>query len=112
MRSDDVIATLTRLCAQEKEMITRGKLDELAPLIVRKQALVDELADMNPEGLALVRDLLGRSQTLIEAAIKGVKSARLRLLQIRNAGDAINSYDPAGKTRIIGDSSATVERRF
>jgi hypothetical protein len=112
MNDIDAIAGIQEICRQERELIGAGKFDALVPLIARKQAIADDLVMADPESLSRLRDLLGRSQALTEAAIKGVKSARQRLHQIRNAGSAINSYDLTGKTRVIGDVGTTIERRF
>lgn len=106
------IAQLEQICGQEMTLIRAGRLDALGPLVARKQALAETLADADPAALAQVQDLLDRNQMLLEAAIRGLRSARQRIAQIRGAGAGINSYDPNGQTRRIGASGMTVERRF
>jgi hypothetical protein len=106
------IAHQDQLSGPEMAQIRAGRLDALGPLVARNQALAETLADADPAALAQVRDLLGRNQVLLEAAIRGLRAARQRIAQIRGAGAGINSYDPNGQTRRIGASGMTVERRF
>lgn len=100
VRDKGPAAALAALLVSEREALLSGDLAALADLADRKQRLLAEL-----DGAAVERPLLATilsrsksNQSLIEAALRGVRKARERLEVARAGGATLDTYDARGNT--------------
>lgn len=110
-----VLRRLEEVMAEERRAIRSGDLQALGALVARKFAILDRLAAAEPMGaretLARARDLAEINQTLLSAALDGVRSARMRLAAILEAGSRFDTYDRDGRMRTVRLAAGSVERR-
>ncbi len=113
----DLLRRIEELLHVERHLIREGSFDQLAKLAVTKESLMQELgaheknAELTHAPLARIRVMAERNQSLINAALKGIRAAQKRLEMIQRASSSMNSYDRLGKTRAIGSAFPSVERR-
>lgn len=108
-RADELMALLNR----ELALLISGKLGELGGIATEKERLVRGLATGSGQS-ARLQELLRQSHrnaALLEAAAKGIDSARRRLKALREATGPIRSYGPAGERQRIGTSHPNFSRK-
>ena len=105
------IAELKSLLVQEREILRKGAFAEMPALAQRKQELIGALEGTPGSALADVRAQALRNQTLLDAALRGVRNARGRLQQIEEGARGFTGYDRNGQARRISRGEGTVEIR-
>lgn len=112
--TETIIAALDSLLERERRAILAGALDELAPLMGEKSALIDALTNVGPPRVAMdgVRAKARRNQDLIESAMDGIRSVAQRLATIRRLRASMDTYDSAGQRHPTqGGRGGSVEKR-
>lgn len=112
MSVDRAVARLERLLQEERILLLRGDLQRLGPLVPRKEKLLRALItgpDDRP-GIARLRALSERNQTLLQAAQRGIGAARTRLDQIAR-GTPVGTYSRTGEKTQIARPVQTLQRR-
>jgi flagellar biosynthesis/type III secretory pathway chaperone len=114
MTESDPIAALGRLLKDERKALLSGDLAALPALIADKERLLDALADVplpNAPALERLRNAAKGNQRLLDAALKGVRTARARLETARSGGPALSTYNARGQAESHGTGQPSVERR-
>lgn len=105
------LAELQDLLAQERDVIRVADFSRLGALVHRKQELISALTGTPATMLAEIRKDAERNQRLLEAALRGIGSARNRLRQIREGARGFTGYDRHGNPQRISRGDGTVEVR-
>ncbi|GAB4295462.1 MAG: hypothetical protein Kow0058_13040 [Roseovarius sp.] len=115
------LARLDDLLERERGALLAGRLERLPALLEEKTALLAALAGAGdaaapgPERQHLLTALgakAARNQTLLEAALRGIRAATGRIAALRQTRRTFETYDRAGRRRPIGDDAAArLERR-
>ncbi|MGC1427180.1 MAG: hypothetical protein WA822_01215 [Albidovulum sp.] len=111
-----------RLCADietlihsERLAIRQGNLTELGALAARKAHLIGQIAPTGDRAMAarllVLKQRAEANQTLLSAAIDGVKAARARLSAIRGVAFRLDTYDSNGRAQSVAFEAGSVERR-
>ncbi len=108
---DVAVSALIDLMRLEREAILAGDFSEIEGFAARKSALLESIAGAKPERLRYAKRAASENLQLLDAALKGVRSAQQRLNLILKAQSGFNSYDTRGRSRGIGPGSSTVEKR-
>lgn len=107
------LAELEALLDREAAAVRCADFTGLEGLATRKQALIDALAgEPAPEEQALdrLRQKAARNASALEAARQGLRAARRRILELRQA-DRPETYDSAGRRQGLSPASGAVEKR-
>lgn len=118
MQGNDMQITmdaLDDLLDSERAALLKGKLDEVARLHTRKEALIYALNRFEFED----REMLGplhskveRNQALLDSALDGVRSVARRLAAIRRVRQSLDTYDAFGKKQSVDvGQGGAVEKR-
>lgn len=112
--ADPALVRLDRLLDEERALVRSGRLEELAELLVRKEALVARLTDRDAGVLAqqALRDKILRNQRLLEGALAGLGDVARRLERVRETRGALETYGSDGRRAAIGaHGGRRMERR-
>lgn len=112
--ANDPIGAIERLAKAERSALLSGRFAELPALLREKQALAHGLpgaAHASPDALIAVLARLRANQRLIESALGGIRAARQRLAAVRAIAEGTTAYTAEGRTRRIGATRASVEKR-
>ncbi|NCO86073.1 MAG: flagellar protein FlgN [Rhodobacterales bacterium] len=111
--AENTTSALLDLLETERAAILAGQFDSLAPLAPRKEALFAALAQAPADPATL--DRLGRSlthnQSLLEAAILGVRDAAARLDHVNTLRQGFATYDSAGQKSTVATARPAFERK-
>lgn len=106
---------LDDLLDAEREALLKGKLDQVARLHIRKEALIDTLNRLEFGDRGVLEGLHGkvqRNQALLDSALDGVRSVARRLAAIRRVRQSLDTYDSFGQKQTVDvRTSGTVEKR-
>jgi flagellar biosynthesis/type III secretory pathway chaperone len=114
MKDLDPTAALRRLLKDERLALLSGDLAALPALIADKERLLGALGGGSaPDATALerLRYAAVGNQRLLEAALRGVSTARARLETVRSGGPALSTYNARGQSETHGTARPNVERR-
>lgn len=115
MKGADAAEALRRLLAEERAALLSGDLSALPRLIAGKEVALESLSasvEQAPGGLLeRLRDLAAQNQTLLDAALRGVRAAQERLEIARNGGPPLGSYDARGRATTLPTGHSSVLRR-
>jgi flagellar biosynthesis/type III secretory pathway chaperone len=112
--SNAIIDRLDRLLDEERAILRSGRLEALADLLARKEAIVARLASA---GAAVatngeLRCKIVRNQRLLEGALSGLGEVESRLEQVRESRRTLETYGSDGRRAAIGASGGgRMERR-
>ncbi len=110
-----ILRDLHALLSREAEVIRSAAFDRLAGLEIEKSALADRLVACDPgpsaAELTELQAVAARNGVLLEAASRGVASARQQLEEIRVTARGFSSYDRAGREEHIGAGPASAADR-
>ena len=110
-----MIDELDDLLETERRALLDGDLEEIAALVIRKEALIDALNALQlPDGESLgdMRQKLDRNQALLEGALSGIRRVANRMATMRRIRDTLETYDADGTRRTIqGNVTRHVEKR-
>ncbi|QCO55318.1 hypothetical protein EOK75_05730 [Pseudorhodobacter turbinis] len=93
--------------------IRAGDFVAMAELAQRAESALDDLDPQTDAArLTALRDLAGRNALALQAAAKGIRAARRRLLEVTTVRAGVQTYDNTGKTQKIGGPAGTLKARF
>ncbi len=105
-RTERIVADLQALLRREAEVIRTAAFDHLERIEAEKTALTDRLmaCDPAPDQSALIalQAQAARNGVLLEAAARGVATARRHLEELHAAARGFSSYDQSGREARIG----------
>ncbi len=103
---------LAEVLAAERQALLSGDFDALGDLVLRKERLVEALADHQPvPGLERLRKAAQANQALIAAARDAVIAVRTQLEELRSGGPALHTYDCEGRSTVHEGGGRTLEKR-
>lgn len=104
---------LSDLLERERTAILSGAFDDLTQLAPEKERLLMALPDQDvgTGQLRTISAAVSRNQTLLAAAIEGVRSVRDRLDVVRKARDGFEAYDQSGSRSRVGAAKSGFERK-
>lgn len=104
-----------RLLDEERLVLLKGPLGDLAGLVERREALIAEILEQETEIPAAFLDALRgkaeRNGRLIAAAIAGVKSAAAEVERIDAAQGKLRTYSAEGASVEIANARVTRDTR-
>jgi hypothetical protein len=111
----DAADTLRLLLEDERAALLSGDLTALPRLIAGKEAALEAFAAAEhptPQVvLERLRDQAALNQTLLDAALRGVRAAQERLEAARNGGPPLSTYDARGRAATLPTGETRVVRR-
>lgn len=111
--ADNATTAILDLLEKERAMILTGDFDELAPLAPRKDALFARIGGESADADSLDRigRSLARNQTLLAAALDGIKDAATRLGIVNDLRRGFATYDSAGQKSTVATARPAFERK-
>ena len=106
-------AALLRVLADERRAIRLGNYDALPDLAARKSALEAVLSDLRltrAQAERIATDAR-RNAELLHAAIEGVRAARVRIEELRSAGQGLRVYTASGVPQEVGRATGRLTRK-
>lgn len=111
----DVIDALDDVLESERAALLEGNLDEVGRLLERKEALIDELSQLELASREPLEDLnskVQRNQALLDQALEGIRTVARRLAAMRRVRSSLDTYDEKGERRTIDVTpEGVVEKR-
>jgi hypothetical protein len=101
---------LEDLLDQAATALVSGDLVALETLAPRIEQSAGQILQQDRAILRRLRDKATRNARLLEAATRGVKSARMRVTEIAR-GPTLTTYDARGHKAAIATTGAATERR-
>ncbi|PFG65045.1 FlgN protein [Thioclava sp. ES.031] len=111
MPESNATEELLSLLRLEREAIRSADFADLVGLSDRKERAMAALADLDRDTVEQIRALARENQTLLAAALAGVRAAQARLKTIVTAAKGFDSYDKEGRPQPIRRGSGDFERR-
>lgn len=101
-----MIDHLTSALCDLRDSLRRGDLQSLEMLSLQIEALLDKLVEEGapPEQLAQLRQTAGEMEDILQAAYKGLVTARRRLTEIEEVRAGLTTYSAEG-TRVVAHHS-------
>ena len=103
-----------RLLDEERAVILRGPLADLAPLVARREIEIEEIfAGESPDQafLAAVRARAERNGRLLRASLAGARAAVETVEKARRAAQRLRTYSPEGQPIELGAPRITRDQR-
>ncbi|MBO9473754.1 flagellar biosynthesis protein FlgN [Shimia sp. R10_1] len=114
----DLVESLTTLLEEERSILIEGKLDALEALLARKEALFEELEELQEEDpidldtLAPLQDLFRRNHALLESTQSGLRATQERMGTMRRVRTSLETYTNTGQRQAVQMSAGQrVEKR-
>lgn len=109
--SDRAADELEVLLEGERAAILAGSYDVLPSLLPHKERLLEQVGrDGGRQAARLAREVL-RNQTLLGAAIDGMRAATGQVSAIRGQKEGFQTYDKLGGRQQVGGASGVIERK-
>ncbi|WP_127048464.1 hypothetical protein [Pseudorhodobacter sp. E13] len=112
-KSTNALERLEQVMAETARAVRSGDFASMAELAMETEAA---LSDLGPETdaarLTALRDMAQRNAAGLEAAGRGVRSARRRLAEIATVRAGGKTYGYDGKTQKIGAPLGKLKARF
>lgn len=104
---------LSALLERERQAILAGMFDELTKIGPEKERLLTMLPNQSvePNQLRHISAAVSRNQTLLAAAIDGVRAVADRIDALRRSRRGFESYDPSGGRMHVGAAKMEFERK-
>jgi len=102
---------LESLLERTGQALLAGDLEELEVLAVETEAALAEGLPADPDQLLRLKDMSGRTSTLLKAAMRGVKAAQRRAAEVAGHG-RFATYDARGQKDVLGRAAEGEARRF
>lgn len=108
------LSKLLALLTEEKNALLEGDLSNLPAFAQTKQRLIAAVETDVPDAadLTQLKVAAENNRNLLDAAMRGVKAARLRIDAARNGGVAFSTYDATGRAATHESRPQKIERRF
>lgn len=112
MGQSEAATAIRELLLRERRLLQTGEIDGLTALLDEKARCLTRAAEIrDPATLAHLRALADRNQALLTAAAAGLRSATMRLAQLRDGLGALSTYDEDGDRKGPPPAAPTLERR-
>lgn len=111
------VLELEMVLADEKTALLEGDYAALPGLAAVKAELIAELTDgltggpVSPDLLRQIKRRIDANQTLLQAAIDGVKAAKDRLSALAEVRDSLRVYDQSGAEAVAQMPRSTLEKK-
>lgn len=105
----DVLEELDDLLSREKTHLLKGDLPKFSELLNEKEALLQRLSEAPSSDSANMQQVQMRmqyNQSLLEAAMRGIRSAADRLQDMRAIREGIETYDSRGRRQVLPNAGA------
>lgn len=102
------------LLTKERAAIINGQFETIDSLASSKEVLFDSYIQQYPHKSALpaLNAAITRNQVLLQAAIKGVASAKERLQALRDVREGLRIYDYEGQFETVASKKIGLSKRF
>lgn len=111
----DPVAMLSTVLERERAALLAGDITALSGLAEEKSAALALLSTCPPAHPGPALEALQRraeaNQALITAAGEGLRAVRDRLMNLRNGGPPLSTYDSMGAAHEHGPPKSSLERR-
>jgi hypothetical protein len=108
-------ARILRLLDLERKVILHGPLNQLKPLVDRREAAMAEVlaaeSELPEAFLVALKARAERNSRLILASLAGVRAGTERIAQIRAARDELRTYSAAGTPVQVRRTETTRDQR-
>jgi flagellar biosynthesis/type III secretory pathway chaperone len=112
---EDTINALDDLLDQERAAMLEGDLEKIARTLDLKQSLIERLNRLDMADRATLEALnakVERNQSLLNAALEGIRAVARRLATMRRIRSSLDTYDANGRKKVITMSpDRSVEKR-
>ncbi len=102
--SNKLFEALDALLEEERAALLKGELEEVGQLYERKEALIEELSQIEAFEAQELYDLQGkmkRNQELLDSALEGIRTVAGRLAALRRVRSKLDTYDANGTKQSI-----------
>lgn len=115
MRSNKMATfdVLEEFLDKERRAILGGLLKDMSRIAKEKERLLDKENFRTPDRKTLdrIRRKVERNQTLLAAAIRGIRTVSIRMETLRNGPGELNTYDKTGQRKTLGGQQRNLQRR-
>ncbi|MEX1234570.1 MAG: flagellar protein FlgN [Roseovarius sp.] len=104
--AQSIIDRMDALLDEERRALLKGNLEAIGTLLARKEALIDQLNALDPDGTKRIDQLQGkvmRNQALLDGALQGIRTVAGRLTALRRIRRTLETYDRSGRKSAISD---------
>ncbi len=113
--ADRIVARLIKLAGAEREVLTSGRLDDLARLEDIKRQLLVRLVSLggraDTRALELLRRKSHRNHILYQASLAGIRNIRDQVRDLVRGGAELKTYGSDGARKALADPTGTLQRR-
>ena len=104
---------LLGLLEQERAALLKGDYVDLDRIAPAKQKLLARLADqaLSDAGMKRVSHAIRRNQSLLAAAIDGMRAAQGKMSRLREQRSGFSTYDRSGHRHTVGGAPSVIERK-
>ncbi len=106
---------LDTLLDLERAALLDGDLEGIAALLLRKEALIDQLNGYTSQPRQILSKLQGkvmRNQALLDSALQGIRKVATRMAAVQRIRSNLETYDRSGrKSEAPGIIEHKVEKR-
>ncbi|KPA20321.1 FlgN protein [Shimia sp. SK013] len=99
-KEKDLVGEIDALLDEERDLLTAGALNSLQDLLDRKEALFEQLRDLedaSEENLSALRVKSERNQPLLEASMRAVRSVADRMKDLSRVRNSLETYTNQGE---------------
>ena len=110
----DGLTALETLIAREREHLLAGEIEALVSLTAEKERLLETLRGnecTDPARWQALDHAARRNQSLLAAALDGIRAAENRLAEARRAVSELDTYGDDGRRQTLGGQHKTLERK-
>ena len=111
--SDRKTAALLALLNEERAALLKGDYVDLDRLSPSKQKMLASLPEhaLSESNLKRVAHAIRRNQSLLAAAIDGIRAAQGKMSNLRAQRASFTTYDRSGSQRPVGEAQSVIERK-
>lgn len=104
---------LLKLLDEERAALLRGDYADLDRLAPSKQKLLARIGEsaLSEQNMQRVAHAVRRNQSLLAAAIDGMRAAKGRIDGMRQQRSSFSTYDKSGHRQLIDTKRSVVERK-
>lgn len=88
-----------------------GQLEGIAAMAAEIERLLPSSGDLSAEQRAAIAASARRNVAVLGAALQGMRAARRRLAELREASTGHRTYGPSGQRSTVGQSASTLRQR-
>jgi hypothetical protein len=103
----DLLGALDRL----RENILAGRFDGLPELTARIETLLPQADRLSAIDRAAIAASAQRNAAVLASAMKGMRAARRRITDLKEASSGHRTYGPSGQRTIVGHGPTSLRQR-